>query len=50
MPYNITYTWNLKYDTNELIYEPETDSQAQKKKKKTMVTKGERWERGNLGV
>ena len=19
--YNITYTWNLKYDTNELIYE-----------------------------
>ena len=33
MPYNITYTWNLKYDTNELIYEPETDSQAQKKKK-----------------
>ena len=48
MPYNITYTWNLKYDTNELIYEPESDSQAQKKK--IMVTKGERWERDNLGV
>ena len=24
--YNITYMWNLKYDTNELIYETETDS------------------------
>ena len=22
----ITYMWNLKYDTNELIYETETDS------------------------
>ena len=22
--------WNLKYDTNELIFETETDSQAQK--------------------
>ena len=22
-----TYMWNLKYDTNELIYETETDSQ-----------------------
>ena len=24
----ITYMWNLKYDTNELIYETETDSQT----------------------
>ena len=24
--YDITYTWNLKYDTNEPIYETETDS------------------------
>ena len=24
--YDITYMWNLKYDTNELIYETETDS------------------------
>ena len=23
----ITYMWNLKYDTNELIYKTETDSQ-----------------------
>ena len=26
----ISHTWNLKYDTNELIYEAETDSQRQK--------------------
>ena len=23
--YDITYTWNLKYDTDELIYKTETD-------------------------
>ena len=28
MPYNITHMWNLKYDTNEPIYETETDSQT----------------------
>ena len=27
-PYDITYVWNLKYDTNEPIYETETDSQT----------------------
>ena len=26
--YDITYLWNLKYDTNEHIYETETDSQT----------------------
>ena len=26
IPYDITYMWNLKYDTNELVYETETDS------------------------
>ena len=24
--YDITYMWNLKYDTNELTYTTETDS------------------------
>ena len=24
----MSHTWNLKYDTNELIYETETDSQT----------------------
>ena len=28
IPYDITYMWNLKYDTNELINETETDSQT----------------------
>ena len=26
MPYDITYMWSLKYDTNEPIYETETES------------------------
>ena len=28
IPYNNTYMWNLKYDTNEPFSETETDSQA----------------------
>ena len=28
IPYDITYIWNLKYDTNELIYEVESNSQT----------------------
>ena len=28
IPYDITYMWNLKYDTNEPIYESETDTQT----------------------
>lgn len=27
IPYDITYLWNLKYNTNEHIYEIETDSE-----------------------
>ena len=30
MSYDITYMWNIKYDTNEYIYETEIDSQTQK--------------------
>ena len=26
--YDITHMWNLKYDTNELIYKKDTDSQT----------------------
>ena len=26
LPYDITYRWNLKYDTNQHIYETKTDS------------------------
>ena len=28
IPHDITYMWNLKYGTNELIYKTETDSQT----------------------
>ena len=28
IPYDIIYMWNVKYDTNEPIYEKETDSQT----------------------
>ena len=28
IPYDITNMWNLKYDTNEPIYERETDPQT----------------------
>ena len=28
IPYDITYMWNLKYDTNGPIYKIETDSQT----------------------
>ena len=30
IPYDITYMWNLKYDTNEPIKEAETHSQTQR--------------------
>ena len=30
IPYNITCVQNLKYDTNEFIYETEADSQTQR--------------------
>ena len=36
-----SHMWNLKNDTNELIYKAETDSQTSKKT--FMVTKGEKW-------
>ena len=30
IPYDITYIWNLKYDTNEHTYETEIDTQTQR--------------------
>ena len=46
--YNITYIWNVKYDTNELIYKRETDSQAQRTN--LGATKGGRGVKDKLGV
>ena len=36
--YDITYSWDLNYDTNELIYKTETDSETENT---LVVTKGE---------
>ena len=30
IPYDITYMWNLKYGTDELIYETEANSQTER--------------------
>ena len=44
--YDVVYMWNVKYDTNEHIYETETDSQNT-----LVVAKGEEgWGRDGLGV
>ena len=45
---NIEILWNLKYDTNDHIYETKTDSQTQRTD--LLVAKGEEgWERDGLG-
>ena len=45
----ITYMWNLKYDTNELIDKTETD--LQDTDKELTVTRGKKaWCRHELGV
>ena len=39
VPYDITYMWNLKYDTNELMYKTETNSQTENR---LVAAKGEK--------
>ena len=43
--------WNLKYDTNEIIYETETDSETQRHREQTCGCQGvgEGWI-GSLGL
>ena len=48
IPYDITYMWNLKYDTNEPIYETETESRTQRID--WWLPRGREWERVGLGV
>ena len=49
IPYDITYMWNLKYDTNESIYKTETDSQTWRSD--LWLPRGEKGkERDGLGV
>ena len=49
IPYHITYLRNLKYDTNELVYERERDSQTENR---LVVAKGEGegWRDWKFGV
>ena len=47
-PCDITYTWNLKYGTNEPIYETETSSYAERTDLGCQW-RGE-WKRERLGV
>ena len=48
IPYDITYMWNVKYDTNEHIYETETDSQTQRTD--LLLPRGMWWRRDGLGI
>ena len=45
--HEITYMWYLKYDTNELFYEAETDSQTYRT---DLWLQGGCWGRDALGV
>ena len=47
IPHDITYTWNLKYDTNEHNYEKETDSQTENER---VVAKGKTVREGWTGI
>ena len=50
--YHVTYMWHLKYDTNELIYRTETDSQTQRTNRLVVARAGgvgEGWI-GSLGL
>ena len=48
IPYDITYMWNLKYNTNEPIYKTETDTDTENR---LVVAKGDGgWGRDGLGV
>ena len=43
MSYDVTYMWNLKDDTNELIYKPEIDSRTRKTNFWLPKRKGRGW-------
>ena len=49
IPYDITYMWNLTYDTNEPIYETETDKDTENRLVLLKVGGGRRWT-GSLGL
>ena len=48
IPCDISYMWDVKYDTNELIYKTETDAQTQRAD--LWLPSGGQWGRDGLGV
>ena len=48
IPYAISYMWNLKYDTNEAVYE--TDSRIKKTDPKLPRREKRKWGRDGLGI
>ena len=46
--YDITYMWNLNYDTNEFIYKTEVASQAENKLMGTQEERG--WRQDKSGA
>ena len=44
IPYDNTYVWDLKYDTNELIYKTEIDSKISEPN--NGYPRGNMWEKG----
>ena len=46
IPYDITYMWNLKYDTNESIYKTATDSWTYRRDLWLPRARGIEWEVG----
>ena len=47
IPYDMTYMWDLKYDTNEFIYKTETVSWIQRTN--LWLSSGRRWGKGRIG-
>ena len=46
----MSHMWNLKYDTNELIYHKETDTQTHRHRRQTFGSQRERPGEDKLGV
>ena len=46
IPYDITYMWNLKYDTNKVLYKTETDSDIENRLVGRRGGGGMEWEFG----
>ena len=50
IPYDITYMWNLKHDTNEPIYGKKKNKIKDTREQIVDCQGGKGWERGGVGV